>query len=919
MKIRYKLTALFLLIIIASLVPASLFILRRVESHLMDRLLLKARIDARVLARSTVHTVMMNGGDVAGSRVDSRETISILEPFISQGMVYADAILLSPEGGREGLVLASLRDRSLPPGVLPEKEKIDAPELERLKVITKGHTETSVRPLEGGYFEIVAPGGLQGMPAFCLGRLVYSGRVMLAPMRAINKMIVIVTACALIAAAALGMLFSRMVSRPVEELIGGARRFEAGELDGEVTVRSSDELGLLAASFNRMALALRLKIAELEAANIELSRMNELKDEFLANTSHQLRTPITGIVGIAESLMDGAAGPLDEAAIRNLSMIVTSGRRLAHLVNDILDFSRLKHGAMELSFAPVDMHSITQLVMSIMGPIAGKKNLALKNLIEPGAVIVRGDENRLQQIVLNLLDNAVKFTDRGEIAVSAETPDGATAVISVDDTGIGIPADKLDRIFISFEQADGSVSRRYGGAGLGLAITKKLVELHGGAITAGSEPGKGARLRFTLPLHDLPSDRVSEAARAPVPGTAGFSRPLAAVDLPGPAPTPLAPEEGDRILIIDDEPVNLQVLINFLGLAGYRVDVAHSGPEGLRRVEESVPDAVLLDVMMPVMSGYEVCRVLREKYSRHELPVLMLTAKRSIDDMVTGFRCGASDYIPKPFNRDELLARTGNLIAIKKAAADHNRLAVLSRELTIAHQIQQSILPAGPPELPGMTIETCYRPASVLGGDFYDFLPAGDNCLGALIADVSGHGIPAAIISAMFKMAFSMHRGECADPGMLLTVTESALRGKVYGQFITACYARIDPERMTMATANAGHWAPLVCSGENGDVYEVRARGRAMGPLPGVGFPVVETALARGDRIVLYTDGIIECRDPAGAMFGEERFHRLIREGRAYPPGEFIDRVLEAVAAWSGLPDSANQEDDITMVVVDMA
>ncbi|HDP80736.1 MAG TPA: response regulator [Spirochaetes bacterium] len=919
MKIRYKLTALFLLIIIASLIPASLFILRRVESHLMDRLLLKARIDAEVLARSTVHTIMMNGGDVATSRVDSRETISILEPFISQGMVYADAILLAADGGRDGLVLASLRDRSLPDGLLPEKEKLEAPELERLREITKGCTETSVRPLEGGYYEIVAPGGLQGMPAFCLGRLVYSGRVMLAPMRAINRMIIIVTACALIAAAALGMLFSRVVSRPVEELIGGARRFEAGELDGEVAVRSSDELGLLAASFNRMALALRLKIAELEAANIELSRMNELKDEFLANTSHELRTPITGIVGIAESLMDGAAGPLDEAALRNLSMIVTSGRRLAHLVNDILDFSRLKHGAMELSYAPVDMHAITQLVMSIMGPIAGKKNLALKNLIEPGAVIVRGDENRLQQIVLNLLDNAIKFTDRGEISVSAETPDGATAVISVDDTGIGIPADKLDRIFISFEQADGSVSRRYGGAGLGLAITKQLVELHGGLIRAESEPGKGARFRFTLPRYDLPSDGAFENAPGPGPDAAGFPRPFAAADVPGPVSAPLTPGEGEKILIIDDEPVNLQVLINFLGLAGYRVDVAHSGPEGLRLIEESVPDAVLLDVMMPVMSGYEVCRVLREKYSRHELPVLMLTAKRSIDDMVTGFQCGASDYIPKPFNRDELLARVSNLIAIKKAAADHNRLAVLNRELTIAHQIQQSILPACPPKLPGMTVETCYRPASVLGGDFYDFLEAGDNCLGALMADVSGHGIPAAIISAMFKMAFSMHRGDCADPGMLLAGTESALRGKLHGQFITACYARIDPARMTMATANAGHWAPLVCSGENGDVYEVQARGRAMGPLPGAGFPVVETALVRGDRVVLYTDGIIECRDPAGAMFGEERFHRLIREGRALPPGEFINRVLDAVAAWSGLPGSANQEDDITMVVVDMA
>ncbi len=922
MKIRYKLVALFLLVIISTLLPVSVFIINRMEDGIRERILRKAGIDAKILAQSTLQNLMMNAGNIATAKVDCQEMIATLQPFTAEGMVYADSILLTSKDELNGLVLSSVRDNALSPGAFPELYKIDAKEVDRLKGIPPEYREFNPPGMKDGFFEVVALGELPGTPPLCMGRLIYSKQTMLAPVRRMSRVITAAMAFALLLAGALGLVFSRIISKPIEALIAGARKIEGGELDQTVPVSTSDELGTLAGSFNRMAKNLDLKIAELEALNIELSRIDALKDEFLANTSHELRTPIAGIVGIAESLIEGAAGPPDPRAVHNLSMIVTSGRRLAHLINDILDLSRLKNDAMELVPEPVDMHTIVQLTLSMVRPMAENRSLEIRNLIAPGAAVVRGDENRLQQIMLNLLDNAVKFTEAGEISVRAEmNPEyRGQVVISVTDTGIGIPADKQERIFLSFEQADGSTARRYGGAGLGLAITKRLVERHGGKIGVSSIPGKGSRFYITLPLCGKQDDAAASAARKT--GNAAITAAVRehygqTAGLMNAAMPHLA-EGAERILIVDDEPVNLQVLINFLSLAGYRVDVARSGPDALKEIGQNAPDMVLLDVMMPVMSGYDVCRALRKKYSPYELPILMLTAKRAIDDVIVGFESGANDYITKPFNRNELLARVNNLIALKRAVADHNQLSMIQRELTIAHQIQTTLLPMDLPNIGGLNIMACYKPASTLGGDFYDFHHIGENRLGVLIADVSGHGTPAAIISAMLKVAFSMHRVDGDRSDVLLTGINTALLKNTRDQFITACYAFIDTAEMTMQVSNAGHWPVLVWKRSAQELQEVRARGRALGILPGLPYGRAETGLARGDRIILFTDGVLECHNSKGIMFGEDSFHRLIKLGQDLPPGEFIEYVMESVSSWSGLSRQENQEDDITMIVIDV-
>ncbi|WP_219644549.1 ATP-binding protein [Cohnella sp. CFH 77786] len=425
---------------------------------------------------------------------------------------------------------------------------------------------------------------------------------------------------------------------------------------------------------------------ELRLKNEQLLQMDRLKDEFLANTSHELRTPLNGIIGITESLIDGAAGELPKPVASNLGMVLASGKRLANLINDILDFSKLKHRDIRIRRTTVDIHTLADMILALSRPFIRGKDIRLVNAIPPGTY-AEGDPDRLQQILQNLIGNAVKFTHQGIVEVGADrTPDedGKRLEIYVTDTGIGIAEEKLDRIFESFEQADGSTAREYGGTGLGLTITKQLVELHGGKIFVESVIGQGSRFAFTLPSASMPpayegSDaaetlvtklRGADEENGPAETEAALVAESETEELPQPdGPSEAAAAAADEteseapgpvpaILIVDDDPINLQVLANHLRLHRYAVRQAESGIEALRQIEQGfLPDLIVLDVMMPRMSGFEMCMRLRETYPTSELPVILLTGKNQVQDLVDGFEAGANDYLTKPVSKKELLSR----------------------------------------------------------------------------------------------------------------------------------------------------------------------------------------------------------------------------------------------------------------------
>jgi diguanylate cyclase (GGDEF)-like protein len=400
-------------------------------------------------------------------------------------------------------------------------------------------------------------------------------------------------------------------------------------------------------------------IAELSE---KLKALDKLKDEFLANTSHELRTPLNGIIGTAESLIGGVTGALPEKTRQNLGLIIASGKRLYNLINDILDFSKLKNHDIELQKTPVDMRQLVSIVITVMEASLPFKNVELLNEIPEDAPLVEGDENRLQQIMYNLIGNALRFTNSGYIKISS-TINGSTMEISVEDTGIGIEASRLDVIFTSFEQADGSVSREYGGTGLGLTITRNLVELHGGKIRVESQPGKGSCFTFTLP-GVIAQNAPAAVSRLPFLKNDSGSREIYQQDL---MPDQYHEGHREKILVVDDDSVNIQVLLNHLAVKKYRADYATNGIEAIEKIESGDYDLVLLDIMMPKMSGYEVCRKLREKYTAYELPVIILTAKNQAPDIVAAFDVGANDYLIKPLDSIELFARMETLLSLKYA------------------------------------------------------------------------------------------------------------------------------------------------------------------------------------------------------------------------------------------------------------
>ncbi len=419
-----------------------------------------------------------------------------------------------------------------------------------------------------------------------------------------------------------------------------------------------------------------------------LKKADKLKDEFLANTSHELRTPLNGIIGLAESLVEGVGGPVNDVTRQNLSMIVYSGKRLFSLVNDILDFSKLKNMELVLQKKSLGIREITEVVLTVSRPLIGRKELKLINGVSADLPAVLGDENRLQQIMHNLVGNAIKFTESGSVVVSARVLDGrgeqpAVMEVTVADTGIGVPADKLEVIFNAFEQADASTARRYGGTGLGLSNARQLVELHGGTIRAESTVGEGSSFIFTLPLSTETLEpgwqnrimqevsSISTAGLQTLNTTGSFSGPHGEqaeddrIEASGTAVetrvvrSELPNHNGAiRVLIVDDEPVNQQVLMNFLSMEHCAVRQAGDGSEALSIMKNGfVPDIVLLDIMMPQMTGYEVCERLRREHPANELPIVMLTAKNQAHDLVQAIHVGANDYLTKPFSRSELLAR----------------------------------------------------------------------------------------------------------------------------------------------------------------------------------------------------------------------------------------------------------------------
>ncbi|WP_322923742.1 ATP-binding protein [Paenibacillus campi] len=395
----------------------------------------------------------------------------------------------------------------------------------------------------------------------------------------------------------------------------------------------------------------------------ELKTLDRMKNEFLANTSHELRTPLHGIINMTQSVLEHSDDRLEREQRQHLQIVVSSAKRLTNLINDILDISSMRSGAISLQLAPVHLHTVADTILSVMERLKHDPDIVLLNTIPPNLPYIDADIERMQQILYNLVDNALKFTDHGQIELGAEAGSGQIKVW-VQDTGRGIPAAHLHTIFHPFYQIDGGMNRERGGTGLGLAITQNLIALHGGTIEVSSVEGQGSRFLFTLPIH-------AGQQRLPVK-SAQTNHLLLTADsfedrsIGGLEFTSQAKPGSYKILAVDDDATGLRALFHILDRAGYEMKAVSSGAAALEQLTPHHPyDLVILDVMMPKVSGYDVLKHIRAQFALVDLPVLLLTAKTRMDDMLQGFAAGANDYLHKPFTTEELKARVYTLAQLK--------------------------------------------------------------------------------------------------------------------------------------------------------------------------------------------------------------------------------------------------------------
>jgi serine phosphatase RsbU (regulator of sigma subunit) len=376
-------------------------------------------------------------------------------------------------------------------------------------------------------------------------------------------------------------------------------------------------------------------------------------------------------------------------------------------------------------------------------------------------------------------------------------------------------------------------------------------------------------------------------------------------------------DQRKTVLLVDDAPANIQVATSILKDI-YKIRVATNGAKALALVKDAPPpDLVLLDVMMPEMDGYEVCTRLKADPETRDIPVIFLTGQTEIEDETRGFEVGAVDYIHKPFSPAVVKARVQTHLVLRGIREQlAQQLLTIQKELETARQIQMSILPSSIPQLAGLDIAARYIPMTSVAGDFYDFIVVDEKHLGILVADVSGHGMPAALIASMLKIALAAEMAHAADPAKVLLGLNQTLCGKFQHHFVTAAYLFVDMLKGTLTYAGAGHPPLLLWGKSSAGVRDVEENGLFLGKFPWATYTSRELPLNAGDWCLLYTDGIPETANPAAVEFGTDRFKQVLETDESTSADQFADRLLEELSRWSARGPAEDLDDDITIVAI---
>ena len=608
------------------------------------------------------------------------------------------------------------------------------------------------------------------------------------------------------------------------------------------------------------ALSSAAGLAAAERRAEELAALDRAKTEFFSNVSHEFRTPLTLMLApLGDALADDDPDP---AAQRERIEVAHRGAlRLLRLVNALLDLSRLEAGRATALYAPVDLGRLARDTAAVFRSATDRSGLELAvDAPEEGATI-EADAGMVENILLNLLSNAYKFTLEGRIEVRVRV--GETAVIEVADTGVGVPADELPRLFERFHRVAGAPGRSHEGSGIGLALVHDLVALHGGEVSVTSTVGEGSTFRVELPVAHPGAAATGAAAVPDAAQRDGFAR--EAEHWRAERTVTLTPGGGDRpeVLVVDDN-ADLRTYLARLLESDYAVRTAVDGADALEQIGERVPDLVLTDVMMPNLDGFELLARLRNEPRTRRLPVIVLSARVGEEATVEGLDAGADDYLVKPFSGPELLARVHANLEVTRLRDSHaTGERERARELEdAALALQRSLLPRALPDLLGTELCGRYVPAGEaleVGGDFYDATALGDGRLVITIGDVAGHGVLAAAVMGQVRQAVRAYAFEGHTPAGLMDRLDLLVSDS--GLAMTTCLCGIlDPSSGKLRFANAGHPPPLLRRIDGTVERVTEGLSHPLGVTMAHRHVEAEVELGLGEALLLYTDGLVERR-----------------------------------------------------------